>query len=214
MLGAAIYTVYSPRHGTVHYVLFAVLPAAFAATVALALLDTIVARGRNSARKRAALAGALVLASLLATSAFTRPWYPYVGAISNYYYGSRDPVDGLLKRYLRPGDRLAIWGWRAKYYVDTYTLLGTRDSIAQYHVSRDFNPYLDYFRARYVSDFEKNRPLGFLDAGDESFGFGNKGFGYEMFPALAAIVRRDYRLAGTERGMRFFVRRDGVSARR
>ncbi len=81
-------------------------------------------------------------------------------------------------------------------------------------MSRDFNPYLDYFRARYVSDFEKNRPLGFLDAGDESFGFGNKGFGYEMFPALAAIVRRDYRLAGTERGMRFFVRRDGVSARR
>ncbi len=211
LLGTAIYTVYSPRHGSVHYVLFAVLPGAASAAVALALLGSAFAESSSTGTKRAFIAGTFVLASLIATSAFARPGYPYIGVVYDYYYGAHDPLDALMKQYLRPGDRLAIWGWRAKYYVDTYTLLGTRDSIAQYDVSRVYNPYLDYFRARYIDDFKKNRPLGFLDAGSESFGFGNNAFGYEMFPQLAEIVRHDYRLAGTVHGMRFFVRRDGLS---
>jgi hypothetical protein len=213
VLAAAIYTVYSPRHGTVHYVLFAVLPAAAAAAVALALIRRAFLEDEVTGVKPGIVASALVLASLIATAAFARPPYPYLGSVYDYYFGPHDPLSGLMQQYLRPGDRLAIWGWRAKYYVDTYTLLGTRDSIAQYDVSRDFNPFLDYFRARYIGDFQKNRPLGFLDAGDESFAFGGTGFGYEMFPELAEIVKRDYRLVGTVRGMRFFVRRDAGGAR-
>jgi hypothetical protein len=178
------------------------------------LLSALFASGETLGRKRAIAAGAFVLAGLLACSAFYRPYYPYLGVVADYYYGAPDPLSTLMERYLRPGDRLAIWGWRPKYYVYTDTLLGTRDSITQYHVSRDYNPYLDYFRARYIRDLEKRRPLGFLDAGDESFAFGGSGFGYEMFPELAAVVRRDYQLVGTVSGKRFFVRRDALSAGR
>ena len=60
VLAAAIYTVFSPRHGTVHYVLFAVLPGAFAAAAGLALLETVFVRGKASALRRTLLAGAFV----------------------------------------------------------------------------------------------------------------------------------------------------------
>jgi len=207
VLAGAIWTIYAPKRGSLNYLLFAVLPAAAAATAGLGVLFAAL-RTRSQSIVRGIVALAFVVAVLAAESAFARPDYPYLGALADYRSGKRDPVTAMIAAHLQPGERLAIWGWRPKYFVTTYTLLGTRDAISQYQRDPDFNPYLLYFRERYVRDFEANRPAGFLDAGSESFDFERKGrFGYETFPELATLVDRDYRLAGKADGIRLFVRR-------
>jgi hypothetical protein len=207
VLIGAIWSIYAPKRGSLNYLLFGVVPAAAAAAAALGIIS-VAFRVRSAGIVRGALGLAFVTAVLASEAAFDRPDYPYLGSFADYLHGKPDPVTALIAAHLRPGERLAIWGWRPKYFVTTYTLLGTRDAISAYQRDPDFNPYFTYFRERYVSDFEANQPAGFLDAGSDSFDFERRGrFGYEMFPQLATIVDHDYRLAGSANGIRLFIRR-------
>jgi hypothetical protein len=211
ILAGAIDAIYAPKRGTLHYVLFGLLPVASAAAAALGLLVSTLCAKDVAGLRRGWIALGFVGASLLAQGAFTRGDYPYLNAIADYLHGPPDAVEALIAQNLSEGDRLAIWGWRPKYVAFSYTRLGTRDAIGWYQFSPNMNPYLDYYRARYIGDLERNRPRGFLDVGPESFDRDDKGrYGHEVFPALAAIVRRDYRLVGTVHFARFYVRRDAA----
>ena len=211
VLAGALDAIYAPKRGTVHYVLFGLLPAACAAAAALGSIAATLRPKEAAGPRRGWIALAFVGASLFAQGAFARGDYPYLGAAAEYRRAPPDAVEALIERHLSPGERLAIWGYRPQYFVLSYTLLGTRDAIGKYQWSESLNPYLAYYRARYIRDLELRRPRGFLDAGPESFGSGaNWNEGHEVFPELAAIVRCDYRLAGTIGFTRLYVRRGGA----
>jgi hypothetical protein len=208
VLVGALWAIFAPKRGSLNYLLFGILPAAGAAAAAIGIIVATL-RLRSAGLARGALALAFIGACLAAMSAFTRSPYPYLGAFAGYVDGRPDPVTALIAAHVKPGERLAIWGWRPQYFVTTYTLMGTRDAITQYQYSPNFNPYFNYFRQRYVHDLEADRPVAFLDTGPDSFDFEGKGrFGYEMFPQLAQVIERDYRLVGSVHGIRLFVRRD------
>jgi hypothetical protein len=204
VLGAALDAVLAPKRGTWHYLLFAVVPLAGAAAAAVgAALATVPQRFAGVALAAATLVFA---ATVPATSLLGA--YPYVGSVADYYSHAPDPVDALIAPYVHPGERLAIWGWRPQYFIDNYALMGTRDANTNDEVSANFNPYLAYFRRRYIADMEKNRPVGFLDIGSESFDFsGGDNGSIAIFPELAGLIRRDYRLVGSYKHTRFYVRR-------
>ena len=207
VLAGAVWAIEAPRRGSLNYLLFAVLPAATAAAAGLGLAFAGL-RARRPGSARGAVTIAFVLATVAAAYPLGSGSYPYLGSVGDYFYGATDPVSALIAAHVHPGERLAIWGWRPKYFVTTQTLLGTRDAISQYQYSENYNPYVAYFRDRYGGDLERLRPRGFLDAGSDSFDFDGKGrFGYETFPELARIIDRDYRLAGRANGIRLFVRR-------
>jgi hypothetical protein len=211
VLAGALEAIYAPKRGTVHYVLFGLLPVACAAAAALGAIASTFRSTEAAGVRRGWIALVFAGASLFAQGAFARADEPYLGAIADYLHGPPDGVEALIERHLSQGDRLAIWGWRARYFALSYTRLGTRDAIGWYQFSANMNPYLAYYRARYISDLTLRRPRGFLDAGEESFDFDGKGrYGHEVFPELAALVRRDYRLAGTIGFTRFYVRRDAA----
>ncbi len=209
VLAGALDAIFAPKRGTWHYVLFGMFPAACAAAAGLGLIAASFRSKDAAGPRRGWIALVFVAASLAAQAAFTRSDYPYLGALAEYKQGLADPTAALVRRYLAEGDRLAIWGYRPRYFVLSYTLLGTRDAIGKYQWTDNANPYLAYYRARYIRDMTLNRPRGFLDVGPESFDLDEaKKYGHEVFPELAGLVRRDYRLVGTIRGSRFYVRRD------
>jgi hypothetical protein len=193
VLGAAVYTIDSPRRTTLNYLTFAVFPASGFAIAGLAVLPSLARR---------ALATVLAVACSVAQPVAYREPYPYIPSV--YDYNTPEPLTALLQAHVAPGQRLAIWGWRAKYYVYTQTLMATRDAITRYQYDPDFNPERPYFRARYLRDFARNRPVAFLDTGVDSFGSDGA---HEGWPQLAAIVRRDFRYVGAVDGNRFYLRR-------
>jgi hypothetical protein len=89
--------------------------------------------------------------------------------------------------------------------------MGTRDAMTKYQWHPWFNPEIDYFRARYLRDLDRNRPPGFLDTGGDSFDpTGQNRFTHEVWPELSAVIARDYVLVGTVGTDRFYMRRDRV----
>jgi hypothetical protein len=89
-------------------------------------------------------------------------------------------------------ERVAIWGYAPALFVDSQSIMGTRDSISQFAIlGGDYRPY---YRARFLADLEKNHPALFVDStGPLDFAFKDRSlYGYETFPALAAYVDRHY----------------------
>lgn len=217
ILAGAIAAVYSPRRGSLHYLQYGVVPIAAAAAAGLAAIAWYAAREPSAAWRRGALAAAFVAVCLTVQNAVLRPHYNWIGADFYAYRqgGPPDPLAAAIERHLQPGERLAIWGWVPEYWIYSSTLLGTRDAVSVNQYTPYFNPYRDYYRARYVADFERIRPQGFLEAGAESWDWGG-GFqdAYTSFPELAAIVNRDYVLAASWKRFKFFMRRDLVLRKR
>ncbi len=219
LLGAGVYAIFAPKRESLHYVLFGLMPVATSAAVALGIFAGALRSTAASGIWRSLLASGFVAGSLFVQGAFTFGWYPYLDDVREYKNRRPEPVVVMIRQHLSEGDRLAIWGYRPEYFVESYTLLGTRDAIGAYQWVEYLNPYLAYYRARYIRDFIALRPRGFLDAGSESFDDPpwQGGNGLETFPELAALVRRDYRLVASYRTTRFYVRRDAqetASARR
>ncbi|HTV74173.1 MAG TPA: hypothetical protein VME66_10750 [Candidatus Acidoferrales bacterium] len=212
VLGGAIWTIFAPKRGSISYLPFGVMPASVAGAAAVGLIATWFGAAGDARLRRTALAVAFVVLCLGTNAAFTRPPNPHLDALDDYLNGPPDPVTAMVQHYITPGQRLAVWGWRPQYVVESDTLLGTRDSITAYQFGPSLNPYLDYFRQRYITDFERNKPAGFLDSGPDSFDFSGKGqFGHEIFPQLDALIRRDYHLVASVNFFRLYLRNDLAS---
>jgi hypothetical protein len=195
IFGASIATIYAPGRGSLNYLTFAVFPLVLIAAVGLSsILESM-----PSIRARR-----LVVLAFATMSLFVQPirQNQYIGAAN-----APSPLDKLLTKYVSPGERLAIWGWRPQYYVDTQTIMGTRDSITRYQQSAVMNPEIGYFRQRYLGDMSKNKPLAFLDMGQESFGFP-----HEAWQELNETIKRDYCYVGAVGDNRLYLRRMSTSA--
>ena len=100
-----------------------------------------------------------------------------------------------IKKYSSPNEKLAIWGWSNKYYVETEMTQGTPGVNSFYEATnalRNNNSSLE----NYVSDLEINMPTVFLDASQLHFiGFNNQtGLSHENFPVLNNFINQHYQL--------------------
>jgi hypothetical protein len=120
----------------------------------------------------------------------------------------RTNVVRFINQVKRPGDRLAVWGWRPELYVETQLPQATREG----HTNAQLldSPLRDYYRARFVADLRASRPAFFIDSvGPDDFGHHDlRQDGHETLPALADYVRQEYVPLKQTGAIRVYVRRD------
>lgn len=156
-----------------------------------------------------ALACAVNFGAGIAWPALTRlhAGSPYAGQVSVYRaMGDGRPSAAIdeLKRWVKPGEPLAVWGWEPSLYLRTGTWQATRDPSTRRLVEPSGRR--DYFRARYLSDLEKNRPRVLVDMTAAR----RRGFGFEGFPEFGAYLEKNFRLVAEVESRRIYVRRDAA----
>ncbi len=116
-------------------------------------------------------------------------------------------ASGFINQTKRPGDALAVWGWRPELYVDTQLPQATREAHTDGQLQA--TPLRDYFRTRFLADLQVNQPAFFVDSvGPDDYGHRDPvAEGHESFPALAEHVRQEYRLVSNAAPIRVYVRR-------
>ena len=122
----------------------------------------------------------------------------------------RDPVDRFINRNKKPGDSLAVWGWRPEFYVETQLPQATHEAHTEAQLNN--HPQRDYFRARFVADLREIRPAFFIDSiGPDDFQLKDPSLqGHETFPELRNLITRDYTEIKTAGSFHLYLRRDRV----
>ena len=152
-----------------------------------------------------------------------------VGAMTNYRTGTPmnlypsdrqngwtlqpSPVSKTIANYARPGEKLAVWGWRCDYYVQAQMPQG----IAENHSIRSAfaHPLLATYQQRYVRDFVRSFPPVFVDAvGRQNLWMTDpKTQGHELIKPLGQFVAAHYTYVGVVSDARIYVRHDRVGGR-
>ncbi len=114
----------------------------------------------------------------------------------------------LIRIEAKPGDTLSVWGWEPRVYVLTGLPQATRES----HTERliEANPLRDFYRARFLADFNRAPPAFFVDGiVPDNFAFNDRRrHGFELWPELARIIAVDYFLLQSADGYRIYRRID------
>jgi hypothetical protein len=206
LLLSAIYSIVQPYRPYSHYLLFSIVPLSCCLAGAIALLR------RTSFWNRHETIVAVVFAALFVLPALKVALVPPNHFVSDLERNSTRPLTEpakVIARYAPPGERIAIWGWMPEYYVQTATIMATRDPQTVRQIAQ--GPYAEYFRQRYLMDLQAHLPRVFVDAvAPGSCGPTNHATqGYECFPVLAALIRECYELKEEVAGVRIFVLRKG-----
>jgi hypothetical protein len=195
---ASFFSIYQAHRAFPHYLLFSIVPISFCVANVLGL-------GRYLASQ--------TVRGTLARSLFVIFFFFPLGVTtlesSNDFnpkaiVQKRGPVTAI-SRYARPGDRMVVWGWSPEYYVQTNTIMSTRDHSIERLLLQ--TPYREYFRERFLSDLRAHPPLVFVDAvAPGAFAFHDRALqGIESFPAVEAFVRENYTEREEVAGVRIFV---------
>lgn len=206
LLVSAYYAVLAPGRLYPHYLLFLTLPL----SLLIGLLWGYLLAGQT--RRYCAIGTGLFLAvgvvSQLVDRVADRNSLQRLIAPAN----PRDPVDQFINRNKKPGDALAVWGWRPEFYVETQLPQATHEA----HTEAQLNdhPQRDYFRARFVADLRETRPAFFIDSiGPDDFQLKEPSLqGHETFPELRDFIARDYMEIKTTGSFRLYLRRDRAAA--
>jgi len=201
LLCATLYSIYQPHRYFEHYLLFSLVPITCCVAGALGLI-------RQSAiwEKRKAIV-AIFYVALFAVPmivVFFSSTNEFVRTIPNHTRVLRSAGGLAIERYAKPGDVISIWGWAPRFYVETQTIMATRDAETSRQVYP--NAFQDYFRRRFLRDLEAWKPAIFVDAvGPNAFILVDRvSQGHESFPALAAYVQQHYDLKEDVAGLRIY----------
>lgn len=223
VLATACFVACAPGRCYRHYLTLTIQPAGLVLGLLLAKPQGAGAGRRGAVRavQAAVVVGAITLAAAWpwATGRPTarqlvvhRPAYEEPRAV----FPALDP----LLRLCRPGDRLATWGWQASYHVyaglpQGWLGAGTVMVMRQpgltpqegSMVVGDSDQLRDLKRL-YLESFQRNRPRFVIDAtGPNAAMFRDRArFGLHVWPELAAIIARDYRLIFTSEVDRLYLR--------
>ncbi len=119
--------------------------------------------------------------------------------------GVPNPVVTELRRWVAPGEPLAVWGWEPLMYLRTGCWQATRDPSTRRQVEAGADRA--YYRARYLDDLRRSNPRALVD----TTGAHRRGFGFENFPEFGAYLERHYVLVAEIEQRRIYVRRDVVA---
>lgn len=203
LLLAAYFAVLAPGRLYPHYLLFLSLPLALLVGLQFGYLVTAV----GQARRTCLVLWIVFLAVGVGPQVVDRGYDRHNLARLVPTVTSRTNLVGFINRVKRPGDTLAVWGWRPEFYVETQLPQASREAQTE-RQSRP-TPQRAYFRARFLADLRLNPPAFFIDTiGPDDFGLRDRvGAGHESFPELKAFVNREYSLVSRAEPFRLYVRR-------
>lgn len=116
-----------------------------------------------------------------------------------------------VRNYAKPGEKLAVWGWRCDYYVQAQM----PQAVAENHTIRStfIHPMRSVYQRRYIQDFTRSFPPVFIDAvGSQNLWMDDrKTQGYEIIRPLRGFVAAHYRYMGLYNDARLYVRYDRVA---
>ena len=199
---AAVYAATKSGNLFVHYLNFCIYPLSLAAALGIS---------KNADKKWLALLGPLLLIGWVmmqdALSFYkTRQLNAFVSVDATTLPQSL--VVKALKPYVRPDDKLVVWGWQCRYYVEAQLAQGTAENHSERCIFQ--HPLQQVYRQRYLADMQRNRPAVFIDAvGKNSIWVQDRSTqGYETFPELARYIHKNYRYLGEIDDTRLFIRND------
>lgn len=200
---ASFFAIYQAHRSFPHYLLFSVVPVSFCVANVLGLGRYLVSPTAPGTLARVLFVLLFLLPLGIATFQSPNDFNPKAiiprrGAVA------------AISRYAKPGDRMMVWGWMPEYYVQTRTIMSTREPTIERLVLQ--TPDREYFRQRFLSDLHAHPPLVFVDAvGPSAFTYNDRGMhGIETFPAVEAFVREHYTEREEVAGVRIFVARTPV----
>ncbi len=207
---SSLVAVLTPGRQYTHYLIFLIMPATLFAGCLLAGWWQLAGKtGTASLIQRGVLLLAFTGLMLWpqVESRASHP-HPYLGKLTAYATAPAAPVVQEILRYARAGESLGQWGWMCRYYV----LTGMRQSNRTAHTAAEIqaSAQIDYYRARYMTDLQRNRPPVFIDTvGPGNFTFQDRAaLGHETFPALRDYIDLHYGLVADVDGTRIYVRND------
>ena len=227
LLIVALYSVIAPGRHYAHYLLFLTIPSVLWLTAGAACFGQW-AGGLKKPRRIQAVTTLLVVwvIAVVSTLALNEPadGRP-LGRLEEFTTYPGNPTGNAIRNLGLSGRSMAVWGWMNELFIETNMWPATSDSVLAYSWVGTGHPedksrretlpnYLEaapgYFRNLFIQDLERNRPPVFVDAvSPQSFTFQDRNlFGYETFPALAALVDSQYRLIIEVDGARIFLRND------
>lgn len=196
----ALFAVYRPGANYDHYLVLLAFP--------LGLLNGVLFGAVRASLPRPASKRWLSLAFVFFGALLPLPWA--LGRSAVVLAGAAapeeaSPVASEISRYARPGEPIVVWGWQPKYYVETATIQGTRYAHSA-RAMEGFAPRHDYFLSLFLEDFDRTRPVVFVDSGHKYEP--REEFGPDRFPALAARLAAGYRQVAQIEGVRILVALD------
>ena len=111
------------------------------------------------------------------------------------------PLGEVIKKLVKPGDTIAVWGWAPKFYVMSQTPPAYRFSQSIFLLDQNpsFQEARSFYLDSFLSDLQKEMPKLFIDAPDEfvwpSYPQGVLARHWTL-PVLSDFVRRNYTLLG------------------
>jgi len=210
----SLYAIVAPGRKYYHYLLLGILPLAGlgGALLAAVLRPPSKPDAIRHARRWKLITAFLVFGLGPQTIAKIQRPNPFLGDLASYP-GRPSPVAVEVLRHARPGEPLAVWGYMARYYVETGLPQASRDANSERQLLP--HPQLAYYRDFYLSDLRRHRPPVFLDAvGPEAIWPHDRSrFGHEIWPELRDWVGRNYRQIADIEGVRIYVRVDRLPPR-
>lgn len=121
------------------------------------------------------------------------------------------PLAKQIRRYVHPGDRMSVWGWNYRLYVEVGIPPAT--AIDMVHIFGF--PNRSYFASAYAEELSASAPEIFVDAvAPGMFAYSNRQeFGMKNVPKIDTFVHEHYGLVERVSGVRIYVRRDLLAAR-
>jgi hypothetical protein len=211
LLTVSIYAIEVPQTPSQHYLYLLFWP--LAATSAF-MTGYLLAEFKTDRRLRAISIAVGVCVVLVASVPLIRLNVThenyYLGRLQQNLENAPDPVAAMLIDHVKPGDRMAIWGWMPRYFVETGAYLGTRDAVTEFQIEDRVFP--TYYRARYLEDMRNNRPKFFLDAvAPDSYKFKDWARqGHQSFHDLSELIDSKYKLIDEANGALLYERTDAA----
>ncbi len=198
-----------PRRGFLHYALFLTVPLLLWGSAAFAEIW----RTMPVLPSRRRFAGVLTLLALIASCGLriNQGLPDMMGQFSDHWRHPRSAAGNIIHAFARPGDRLTVWGWLPRLYVESALPQGTR--IGYSYLSMMPSPLRDYHRDEFMRDLRSNQPTFFVDAvGPESYYFLERAvYAHETFPELDEYIRKHYLLIADLGYARTYYRRDAFN---
>lgn len=198
LTSASFFAIYQAHRPFPHYLLFSVIPLSFCLANVLGLGRYLVSPTVPGTLARALFILFFLLPLGISTLESSNDFNPKA------IIPKRGAVEAI-SRYVKPGDRMMVWGWMPEYYVQTKTIMSTRDPTIERLVLE--TPYREYFRQRFLADLLAHPPEVFVDAvAPSAFTYSDRTIhGIETFPAVEAFVGEHYTEREEVAGVRIFV---------
>ncbi|MFP5042402.1 hypothetical protein [Parasediminibacterium sp. JCM 36343] len=163
----AWYSIGKPGTGFPHYQYFIVIPIIFLLGVFMGIANETNSNDVGQGKAFKSFVGISFFASLLLLYSGNK-W------LSTLYKDGKmvheNPVSIEVKKHVKEGDKIVVWGsmenkWGSqnKFYVETNTIQGTRESHSQRQEGYIGKEQHQYYLDRYIADMEANKPKVIID---------------------------------------------------